>query len=78
MENEDVGFVQTRWTFTNAKETVLTRVQEISLLYHMLCEQYARYAGLFFNFNGTSPEFSESVLSTLAGGTFARPSRIWI
>ena len=29
--NPHVGFVQARWTFTNATENVLTRVQTISL-----------------------------------------------
>lgn len=53
--NPRVGFVQARWTFANGDESTLTRVQEISLNYHMRCEQYARHAaGLFFNFNGTS------------------------
>jgi len=50
-----VGFVQARWVYTNPGECVLTRVQEISLNYHIRCEQYARFAaGLFFNFNGTA------------------------
>jgi len=53
--NEKVGFVQARWTYANARESTLTRVQEISLNYHIRCEQYARHAaGLFFNFNGTA------------------------
>jgi beta-mannan synthase len=34
---------------------MLTTVQEISLNYHIRCEQYARFAtGAFFNFNGTA------------------------
>ena len=71
MENEDVGFVQTRWTFTNAKETVLTRVQEISLSYHMLCEQYARCAaGLFFNFNGTAGVWRRKCIVDSGGWNF--------
>ena len=71
MENEDVGFVQTRWTFTNAKETVLTRVQEISLSYHMLCEQYARCsAGLFFNFNGTAGVWRRKCIVDAGGWNF--------
>ena len=49
------GFVQARWVYTNGAESTLTRVQEISLNYHIRCEQYARFAaGLFFNFNGTA------------------------
>ena len=72
MENEDAGFVQTRWTFTNAKETVLTRVQE-TLSYHMLCEQYAMRRG-GYSLTLTAPPFGEESVF----GTFARPSRIWI
>eukprot|EP00897_Mesotaenium_endlicherianum_P001014 jgi/Mesen1/10913/ME000095S10255 len=55
MANADVAFVQTRWIFANASESILTRVQEISLNYHLKCEQYSRFAsGNFFNFNGTA------------------------
>jgi beta-mannan synthase len=54
-DRQDVGLVQTRWTFLNAGESFLTRVQEIALNYHVKCEQYSRFAGdLFFNFNGTA------------------------
>lgn len=53
--NPKAGFVQARWVYTNGSESTLTRVQEISLNYHIRCEQYARFAaGLFFNFNGTA------------------------
>ncbi|CAF4983658.1 unnamed protein product, partial [Rotaria sp. Silwood1] len=34
-----VAFVQARWTFTNAKESFLTRMQEIWLNFHHKCEQ---------------------------------------
>jgi beta-mannan synthase len=54
-DRPDVGLVQTRWTFLNAGESFLTRVQEIALNYHVKCEQYSRFAGdWFFNFNGTA------------------------
>ena len=53
--NLQVGFVQARWTYINSSENLLTRVQTISLNYHIRCEQFARFsAGLFFNFNGTA------------------------
>jgi len=53
--NPQVGFVQARWTYINSSENLLTRVQTISLNYHIRCEQFARFsAGLFFNFNGTA------------------------
>jgi len=54
-DNPKIGFVQARWTFTNSQASFLTRVQELSLNYHVKCEQYARFAtGAFFNFNGTA------------------------
>ena len=53
--NPQCGFVQARWTYANESENLLTRVQTISLNYHIRCEQYARFsANLFFNFNGTA------------------------
>jgi beta-mannan synthase len=71
MENLETGFVQTRWSFTNPKETLLTRVQEISLSYHMKCEQYARFAaGLFFNFNGTAGVWRRECIVDAGGWDF--------
>ena len=53
--NPNVGYVQTRWVFTNPDESYLTKAQEVSLNYHMNCEQYTHSAtGSFFNFNGTA------------------------
>ena len=66
--NPHVGFVQARWTFTNATENVLTRVQTISLNYHIRCEQYARFcAGLFFNNNGTACVWRKSCIEDAGG-----------
>jgi beta-mannan synthase len=49
------AFVQTTWVYTNAKESLLTRMQEISLNFHFYCEQESRFRlGKFFNFNGTA------------------------
>ena len=42
-EQANLAFVQTRWTYTNAKESWLTRMQEISLNFHFLCEQDVRF-----------------------------------
>jgi cellulose synthase/poly-beta-1,6-N-acetylglucosamine synthase-like glycosyltransferase len=33
--NPRAGFVQSRWVYTNGDESILTRVQEISLNYHI-------------------------------------------
>ena len=71
-DNSDVGFVQARWTYANGNESILTRVQEISLSYHIKCEQYARFAtGAFFNFNGTAGIWRRATIEK-AGGWNAR------
>jgi GT2 family glycosyltransferase len=71
-DNPAVGFVQARWTFANASESLLTRVQEISLNYHTKCEQYARSAsGAFLNFNGTAGVWRRECIEK-AGGWNAR------
>eukprot|EP00850_Spirogloea_muscicola_P022905 SM000317S12250 [mRNA] locus=s317:110226:113283:- [translate_table: standard] len=67
-DNPRVAFVQTRWTFANANESMLTRVQEISLNYHLKCEQYSRSAsGNFFNFNGTAGVWRRSAIEDAGG-----------
>ncbi|CAI5510694.1 unnamed protein product [Closterium sp. Naga37s-1] len=68
IDNPRAAFVQTRWVFANADESVLTRVQEISLNYHLKCEQYARFAtGNFFNFNGTAGVWRLSAIKDAGG-----------
>jgi len=53
-------------------ESLLTRVQEISLNYHTKCEQYARFAsGAFLNFNGTAGVWRRACIEK-AGGWNAR------
>ncbi|GJP44631.1 hypothetical protein CLOM_g4000 [Closterium sp. NIES-68] len=68
IDNPRAAFVQARWVFANADESVLTRVQEISLNYHLKCEQYARFAtGNFFNFNGTAGVWRLSAIKDAGG-----------
>jgi len=46
--------VQSRWTFINENENLVTLLQTISLNWHFCCEQRSSFhAGNFFNFNGT-------------------------
>ncbi len=57
IDNPEVGYVQTRWIFSNPDESYLTKAQEISLNFHCKCEQFVHFAsGSFFNFNGTAGE----------------------
>lgn len=66
--NPDVGYVQSRWVFTNPQESYLTKAQEVSLNYHMKCEQYTHSAaGSFFNFNGTAGVWRCACIETSGG-----------
>jgi beta-mannan synthase len=66
--NSTVGYVQTRWVFTNPDESYLTKAQEVSLNYHMKCEQYTHSAtGSFFNFNGTAGVWRLSCIEDAGG-----------
>lgn len=67
-DNPEVGFVQTRWVYANGADSILTRVQEISLNYHIKCEQFARFAtGAFFNFNGTAGVWRRECIERAGG-----------
>mmetsp|Transcript_15640 Transcript_15640/g.39888 ORF Transcript_15640/g.39888 Transcript_15640/m.39888 type:complete len:534 (-) Transcript_15640:267-1868(-) len=66
--NGKVGYVQTRWTFLNPNESFLTKAQEISLNFHVKCEQYVHFAqGSFFNFNGTAGVWRKECIKSVGG-----------
>ena len=68
IQDPTVAFVQARWTFINCKETILTRMQEISLNFHHKCEQDGRFrASLFFSFNGTGGVWRTSAIKQIGG-----------
>jgi cellulose synthase/poly-beta-1,6-N-acetylglucosamine synthase-like glycosyltransferase len=51
----DVGMVQGRWGFVNARHSWFTRIQALLLAPHFEIEHNIRFRrGLFFNFNGTA------------------------
>ncbi|KAH6559281.1 hypothetical protein KP509_1Z016500 [Ceratopteris richardii] len=53
--NDELGLVQTRWSFVNKDESLLTRLQYINLSYHFEVEQQVNGVFLgFFGFNGTA------------------------
>jgi beta-mannan synthase len=71
-QDRNVGFVQGRWTYLNATESLFCRYQEICLNAHIKCEQYARFStGNFFNFNGTGGVWRKKCMDD-AGGWNAR------
>ncbi|KAJ6845311.1 glucomannan 4-beta-mannosyltransferase 9-like [Iris pallida] len=68
LHNPDVGLVQARWTFVNADECLMTRMQEMSFDYHFKVEQEvgsATYA--FFGFNGTAGVWRIAALNEAGG-----------
>jgi beta-mannan synthase len=67
-QRADVGLVQARWSFNNCEESLLTRMQEIALNYHVKCEQYSRFAAeMFFNFNGTAGVWRTEAINAAGG-----------
>ncbi|PPS11215.1 hypothetical protein GOBAR_AA09429 [Gossypium barbadense] len=54
-DNEDLGLVQTRWSFVNKDDNLLTRLQNINLSFHFEVEQQVNGVFInFFGFNGTA------------------------
>ncbi|KAB1225321.1 Glucomannan 4-beta-mannosyltransferase 9 [Morella rubra] len=68
VHNPEIALVQARWTFVNADECLMTRMQEMSLDYHFTVEQEvgsSTYA--FFGFNGTAGVWRISALNEAGG-----------
>jgi len=52
---QDIGMVQTSWTFENRNSSLLTKIQAMFTESHITIEQTARFkSGRFFIFNGSS------------------------
>jgi cellulose synthase/poly-beta-1,6-N-acetylglucosamine synthase-like glycosyltransferase len=63
-----VGVVQTRWTYTNRDQNLLTEVQALMLDGHFALEHVARYGqNLFFNFNGTAGILRRQMIEDAGG-----------
>ncbi|XP_028768429.1 glucomannan 4-beta-mannosyltransferase 9-like isoform X2 [Neltuma alba] len=68
IHNPQLALIQARWTFVNADECLMTRMQEMSLDYHFKVEQEvgsSTYA--FFGFNGTAGVWRVSALNEAGG-----------
>lgn len=64
----NVGLVQTRWTYQNREQNLLTEVQAAMLDGHFILEQAARCGGrLFFNFNGTAGVLRRKMIDDAGG-----------
>jgi cellulose synthase/poly-beta-1,6-N-acetylglucosamine synthase-like glycosyltransferase len=67
-KRSDVGMVQARWAFLNAKYSWLTRLQALLLSAHFGIEHRVRcHRGLFFNFNGTAGIWRKSAIEAAGG-----------
>ena len=65
---EQIGMVQTRWTYLNSDYSLLTNVETILLDGHFVVEHGARSRrGTFFNFNGTAGVWRRKVIDDAGG-----------
>ncbi|XP_025673919.1 probable xyloglucan glycosyltransferase 12 [Arachis hypogaea] len=71
-DNDELGLVQTRWSFVNKDENLLTRLQNINLAFHFEVEQQVNGIFLnFFGFNGIAGVWRIKALED-AGGWLER------
>ncbi len=65
---ENIGMVQTRWTYLNSDYSLLTRVETILLDGHFVIEHGGRSRrGTFFNFNGTAGVWRRAAIAAAGG-----------
>ena len=68
--NPKIAFVQTRWAHTNADQSILTRIQAISLDAHFAVDQVSRSGSSYwFNFNGTAGVWRGQAIQDAGGWT---------
>jgi cellulose synthase/poly-beta-1,6-N-acetylglucosamine synthase-like glycosyltransferase len=67
-QNQEIGMVQTRWTYLNRDYSLLTQVETILLDGHFVIEHGARSRrGTFFNFNGTAGVWRRRAIDDAGG-----------
>ncbi len=66
--SKEIGMVQTRWGFLNARYSWLTRLQALMLSPHFEIEHKIRFSRhLFFNFNGTAGVWRMEAIESAGG-----------
>ncbi len=66
--NPKIGFVQSRWSYSNRYASSLTAVQAMALDHHFIVEQVGRNRGnLPFNFNGTAGIWRKNTILEAGG-----------
>ena len=64
----EIGFLQTRWTHLNPRQSLLTEAQATGIDAHFIIEQTARAAsGLFMNFNGSAGIWRRQAIADAGG-----------
>ena len=67
-QDERVGFIQTRWSFLNRNENLVTRMACLVMDAHFVIEQTARAgAGLLTNFNGSAGIWRRAAIDAAGG-----------
>nr|XP_024361018.1 probable xyloglucan glycosyltransferase 5 isoform X2 [Physcomitrium patens] len=67
-DNPELALVQTRWSFVNKDENLLTRLQNINLSFHFEVEQQVNGIFInFFGFNGTAGVWRITALEESGG-----------
>ncbi|XP_026427433.1 glucomannan 4-beta-mannosyltransferase 9-like isoform X1 [Papaver somniferum] len=68
IHNPEIGLVQARWEFTNARECIMTRIQQVSLNFHFKVEQeVGSFTYAFFGFNGTAGVWRIAAINEAGG-----------
>jgi cellulose synthase/poly-beta-1,6-N-acetylglucosamine synthase-like glycosyltransferase len=66
--DKNIGMVQARWGFLNARHSWLTGIQSLLLGQHFSIEHSIRFGrGLFFNFNGTAGIWRREAIESAGG-----------
>ncbi len=66
--DKQIGFVQSRWSYSNRYTSTLTAVQAMALDHHFIIEQVGRNTGnLPFNFNGTAGIWRKTTIVDAGG-----------
>jgi len=66
--DDKIGVVQTRWSYLNRHDNLLTEVEAMLLDGHFVIEHGARFgSGLYFNFNGTAGVLRAKMIEDAGG-----------
>lgn len=67
-QDENVGFVQTRWDHLNFRHNIITRMAGLTLDAHFIVEQIARStSGLIMGFNGSAGIWRKATIQSVGG-----------